>query len=155
MTVTALFGADGEALADATAYGLTVTDSDSGLTTTDGSPIALQQLPSGVVVGVVEGGPFDGQAAFAISINPDTGAVSVEQYLSLDHPTEHDGSLGGSSYDEPLALAAESLAVTVTITDGDGDVASAEVGINSAARRRACSAAGRLPRVISSRPRLL
>uniref|UniRef100_UPI00307C3768 DUF5801 repeats-in-toxin domain-containing protein n=1 Tax=Anderseniella sp. Alg231-50 TaxID=1922226 RepID=UPI00307C3768 len=69
------------------------------------------------------GGTFDGQAAFALSVDPDTGFVTVEQYLSLDHPTQHDGSNTGQSYDEALDLSGSDLAVTVTVTDGDGDTA--------------------------------
>src|SRR5690606_32396610 len=125
-----LFGADGEALADAMVYGLSVTSAASGLSTTDGSPIVLELLASGVVVGVVDGGAFDGQAAFAISIDPVSGLVTVEQYLSLDHPTEHDGTAGGSSYDEVLSLATGSLAVTVTITDGDGGKATESADVS-------------------------
>ncbi len=87
VNVTALFGADGPAASGHTVYALTVTNAVSGLTVTDGSAISLQTLPSGVVVGVVQGsGTFHGQAAFALSIDPATGKVTVEQYLSLHHP---------------------------------------------------------------------
>ncbi len=113
VNVTALFGADGAAASGATVYALTVTNPVSGLTVTDGSAINLQ-LVGGVVVGVVSGGTFNGQAAFAISISPGTGVVTVEQYLSLDHPLN-------PNPDDTLALAAGSLGVTVTVTDGDGD----------------------------------
>jgi len=99
-----------------------VTNSSSGLTLTDGSAINLQ-LVGDTVVGVVSGGAFNGQAAFAISINAATGAVTVEQYLSLDHPTEATAGNGFVSYDETLALASGSLGVTVTVKDGDNDTA--------------------------------
>ncbi len=122
VTVTAAFGADGPAATGQTSYALSVIDAASGVTLTDGTAINLQ-LVGGVVVGVVASGTFAGQAAFAISINAITGVVTVEQYLSLDHPTEHNGTAGGSSYDETIALAAGSLGITVTVTDGDGDKA--------------------------------
>ncbi|OWK21983.1 hypothetical protein AJ88_13650 [Mesorhizobium amorphae CCBAU 01583] len=76
-----------------------------------------------MVVGVVSGGTFNGQAAFAISINAATGAVTVEQYLSLDHPAEATAGNGFNSYDETLALASGSLGVTVAVKDGDNDTA--------------------------------
>ncbi|WP_292156282.1 DUF5801 repeats-in-toxin domain-containing protein, partial [Mesorhizobium sp.] len=123
VTVNAAFGADGPAASGSTAYALTVTNANSGLTLTDGSAINLQQLANGTVVGVVSGGAFNGQAAFAISINATTGAVTVEQYLSLDHPAEATAANGFNSYDETIALASGSLGVTVTVTDSDHDMA--------------------------------
>ncbi|MCL6698541.1 DUF5801 domain-containing protein [Sphingomonas sp. NSE70-1] len=110
----AFFGADGPAAVGAITYHLTVNNASSGLTLTDGSAINLVLLPSGVVVGVVQAGPFAGQAAFAISLNANTGVVTAELYLSLDHPTNPDPN-------DILTLAAGSLGATVTITDGDGD----------------------------------
>ncbi|WP_192177306.1 DUF5801 repeats-in-toxin domain-containing protein [Mesorhizobium amorphae] len=122
VTVSAVFGADGPAASASTVYALTVMNASSGLTLTDGSAINLQ-LVNGVVVGVVSGGTFNGQAAFAISINAATGAVTVEQYLSLDHPAEATAGNGFNSYDETLALASGSLGVTVAVKDGDNDTA--------------------------------
>ena len=123
VNVTALFGGDGPAAGSATVYQLSVTNAVSGLSVTDGSPISLQTLASGVVVGVVQGGAFNGQAAFALSIDPVTGKVSVEQYLSLDHPN-------ASNPDDIVTLANGSLAVKVTITDSDGDTASANADVS-------------------------
>ena len=88
------------------------------------SAITLQ-LVSGVVVGVVSGGTFNGQAAFAISINSGTGVVTVEQYLSL-----HQDSLANTPND-PVTLALNSLAVTVTVTDGDGDQAQSVTNVSA------------------------
>ncbi|TIX28404.1 DUF5801 repeats-in-toxin domain-containing protein [Mesorhizobium sp.] len=122
VTVSALFGADGPAASASTAYALAVTNANSGLTLTDGSAISLQ-LVGTAVVGVVSGGTFNGQAAFAISINATTGAVTVEQYLSLDHPNEATTANSFNSYDETITLANGSLGVTVTVTDGDNDTA--------------------------------
>ncbi|NNC36204.1 MAG: tandem-95 repeat protein [Hyphomonadaceae bacterium] len=124
--VTALFGADGPQGVDAdaaTTFALSVTNAVSGLTTTDGSAINLVDVngDGSVIVGQVSGGTYDGQAAFAIEINGDSGIVNVEQYLSLNHPTAHDGTNTGSDYDETVSLDAGSLSVIVTVTDGDGD----------------------------------
>ena len=50
--------------------------------------------------------------------------VSVEQYLSLDHPVNPDPN-------DPLQLGDNTIAVTVTATDGDGDpVTSGAVNIS-------------------------
>jgi hypothetical protein len=107
-----LFGADGSG--GAPTYALVLGSQDTPLTLTDGSTITLQQVAGGNVIGVVDNGPFAGQAAFAISINPATGVVTVEQYLSLDHPDVTDPN-------DPLGLGANTLGVTVTAIDGDGD----------------------------------
>ena len=110
----AFFGADGPAAGGGVTYSLSVIGASSGLTVTDGSPINLQLLANGVIVGVVAGGAFNGQAAFAIAIDPATGVVSVEQYLSLEHPDDTD-------HNDPLSMDELTVGVTATITDGDGD----------------------------------
>jgi len=125
VTPTIMFGADGPAAAGSTVYGLSVTNAVSGLFVTDGSAINLQ-LVNGVVVGVVSGGAFNGQAAFAVSINGATGVVTVEQYLSL-----HQDGLSNTPNDS-VSLAQNSLAVTVTVTDGDSDQAQS---VNDVSRR--------------------
>ena len=94
--------------------------SDSGLKTTNGTPINLY-LEDGLVVGRVASGDFAGQAAFAVAIGAD-GSISIAQYMSLEHP------IGGSSYDEAVTLAGKVKAV-VTVTDGDGDVAVDKVSV--------------------------
>src|SRR4029453_11593512 len=82
-------------------------------------------LANGVVVGIVSGGTFNGQAAFAIQINSTTGAITVEQYLSLDHPVNPDPN-------DAISMLANTLGATVTVTDGDGDVVtSSSVDISS------------------------
>ncbi|WP_271077127.1 beta strand repeat-containing protein [Aurantiacibacter sp. MUD61] len=106
-------GADGNS---GLTFGLTVLNAASGLSVTDGSPINLELLDSGVVVGVVQGGVYDGQAAFAISLNPTTGIVTTEQYLSLNHPDASDP-------DDVIDLDDGTLGVVATIVDGDGDTA--------------------------------
>ncbi|WP_274454362.1 DUF5801 repeats-in-toxin domain-containing protein [Aeromonas bestiarum] len=111
-----LYGVDGAALSGAKVYNLVVTNTNSGLKVTDGSTISLQSLGNGTVIGVVSGGAFNGQVAFAITIGS-TGVVSVEQYLSLQNPTSP------NDYNETVSLLGNSLGATVTITDGDGDKA--------------------------------
>ncbi|WP_181418756.1 DUF5801 repeats-in-toxin domain-containing protein [Aquipseudomonas alcaligenes] len=132
---TEAYGADGPAATGSKVYSLTVTNATSGLTLTDGSAINLVLLANGVVVGQVVGGAFAGQAAFAIQINSTTGVVTVEQYLSLDHPAEAVAGNGYNSYDEAIALASGSLGVTVTLKDGDNDtVTSATADISGQVR---------------------
>ena len=63
--------------------------------------------------------------AFAISINSGTGVVTVAQYLSL-----HQDSATNTPND-PVSLAAGSLAVTVTLTDGDGDQAQSVTDVSA------------------------
>ncbi|TIG74730.1 hypothetical protein DI120_16030, partial [Legionella pneumophila] len=72
--------------------------------------------------GLVVGRDASGKAVLAISIDADTGVLSVAQYESIKHPT------GGSSYDEAVHLGGKINAV-VTVTDGDGDVATQAIGI--------------------------
>ena len=120
----AVFGADGPAAGGGISYALSITNVDPGVTLTDGTTITMQ-LVGGVIVGVVDSGPFAGQAAFAIAINSSTGVVTVEQYLSLDHPVNPDPN-------DPLGLGDDTVAVTVTATDGDGDpVTSDAIDISS------------------------
>jgi len=118
---TETYGADGAATSGAKVYALTVTTASSGLTLTDGSAINLANV-AGTIVGVVQGsGTFAGKAAFAITINTTSGVVTVEQYLSLDHPTEATATNSFDSYNEAVNLATGSLGVTVTLKDGDND----------------------------------
>jgi hypothetical protein len=118
ITPHAAFGADGPAASGSLTYALSLSAQSvaSGLTTTEGNAINLQ-LAGGVVVGVVSGGAFDGQAAFAIAISASTGVVTVEQYLSLHH---NSADTNGDS-NEFVQIALGSVGVTVTATDGDGD----------------------------------
>ncbi|WP_428643892.1 DUF5801 repeats-in-toxin domain-containing protein, partial [Roseibium sp.] len=124
--VTSLFGADGAADADSVQYALSFTSTSTGLFVTDGDAIILVDVngDGSVIVGQVDPsgtGSFAGDAAFALSINPDTGVVTVEQYLSLSHPDQATDANGYDSYDEAVDLSASDLSVSVTITDGDGD----------------------------------
>ncbi|MGL3823448.1 DUF5801 repeats-in-toxin domain-containing protein [Sphingopyxis sp. R3-92] len=115
VTAAPVYGADGAATVNPLTYALTVTNAASGLTVTDGSAINLV-LVGNVIVGQVSGGAFNNQAAFAIEINPLTGVVRVEQYLSLNHPVT-------TNPDDTVSLLAGRLGVIVTATDRDGDTA--------------------------------
>ena len=119
LTPNASFGADGAAATNSLSYALSILDADgiANLTTTEGNAINLVlQQNNTVLVGVVSGGTFAGQAAFAIAIGATSGIVTVEQYLSLDHPGETDP-------DDALSFLAGSVGATVTVKDGDNDVA--------------------------------
>ncbi|SFL15774.1 T1SS-143 domain-containing protein, partial [Pseudovibrio ascidiaceicola] len=89
---------------------------DSGLQTTDGSPINLYAEGDLIV-----GRAGDGNAAvvFAVSID-EYGSLSVVQYASLKHVQ--------SANDDRLDLAGKISAV-LSLTDGDGDTDSASVAI--------------------------
>ncbi|MDU9415778.1 retention module-containing protein [Pseudomonas sp. zfem005] len=107
-----------------TVLSLEVQDADSGLTTLDGSSIVLT-VENGLIVGRVDGGTYNGQAAFAVAIGQD-GSISVAQYIPLQHPDT-------ASHDDALNLSGKIRAV-VTVTDGDGDVSTDSVGIGGAVR---------------------
>ncbi|MEZ5832675.1 MAG: DUF5801 repeats-in-toxin domain-containing protein, partial [Dongiaceae bacterium] len=120
-------GADGAGASPS--YALTIPSAgvDSGVDTTDGKSIFLFQ-EGDLVVGRVGNGEtpdVSGAIAFAVSIDAAIGIVSVGQYLSLEHP------VGGSSYDEAIALAGGAIQAVVTVTDGDGDGATASVNIGA------------------------
>jgi T1SS-143 domain-containing protein len=96
---------------------------DSGLATTDGTPIYLFTEDDGTVTGRV--GSYDdvedewtpdeaGDVAFAIAINND-GEVTVAQYASLYHPDD-------TNPDDYVDLDGK-LDAVVTVTDYDGDEA--------------------------------
>ena len=107
-----------------TVLSLAVQNADSGLSALDGSPIVLS-VENGLVVGRVDGGIYNGQAAFAVAIGQD-GSISIAQYLPLQHPDTN-------SHDEALNLSGKIRAV-VTVTDGDDDVSVDSVGIGGVVR---------------------
>ena len=125
----------------------------SGLQTTEGTDIFLYD-EAGIIVGRVgtEGGvdpdeaDSNGLAAFALHIDPDTGLVTLVQYLSILHddqgdPDEanddgtegNDAKPGGLLDDAPdpiqQTLAEGTLFINVTQFDGDDDstIASADI----------------------------
>jgi T1SS-143 domain-containing protein len=116
-------GQDGLA---STVYSLNVASAgvDSGLDTTEGNSILLTK-EGALVVGRISGGTDNGEAAFAVAIDANTGVLSVVQYHSIKHPT------GGASYDESLFIDNAALLAVATVTDGDGDTQAASVGIGA------------------------
>lgn len=135
VTVSAVFGTDGPwhgSVSQATSYGLSVINgTDSGLATTEGREIFLFK-EGDLIVGRYDS-PTDGNttvngndpAAFAIAIDPNTGVVSIVQYVSIKHPDTHDN-------DDRVALNGKTVSVVVTVTDGDGDQASGSADISTA-----------------------
>ncbi|UJW83980.1 DUF5801 repeats-in-toxin domain-containing protein [Devosia sp. SL43] len=119
------FGSDGAATNQSLVYGFSLTNKagepstgplDSGLQTTEGKPIYLV-LENGLIVGRVDDGA-SGQdpAAFALHMDPQTGQVTLIQYVSLAH-----GEPTNANELASLDEIAGALNATVTITDGDGD----------------------------------
>jgi len=130
LTAVVNFGADGPAAGNnSEVFSLTLPSNgiDSGLKTTEGREIFLFQ-ENGVIVGRYDA-PNDGNttvnqsdpAAFAITIDPATGQISLAQYVSLNHPDQATATDGFNSYNEAVSLASGTISITVTATDGDGD----------------------------------
>ncbi|MCJ8168817.1 retention module-containing protein [Atopomonas sediminilitoris] len=119
------YGADDEGATTVLSLSIVGGDGvDSGLKTTAGDSIKLY-AEGDLIVGRVDGGNYDGQAAFAVAIS-ESGHISMAQYISLHHPdTTRD--------DEPVSLAGKLNAV-VTVTDGDDDTATDSVAIGQAVR---------------------
>ena len=98
--------------------------------TAKGQPITLTD--AGIIDGlqVVEGKNTDGDIIFAISIDPATGAVSVAQYLAIDHGGEENED--GGAHDELVSLGYGSLSITLSVTDGDNDTVTKSHDISQA-----------------------
>ncbi|MGM4906697.1 DUF5801 repeats-in-toxin domain-containing protein [Tardiphaga sp. 866_E4_N2_1] len=128
LSVNIDFGSDGAATTGSVVYSLKLGNgsNDSGLDVTDGHSIRLS-LEGGLIVGRVDGGTFNGQAAFAIAIDPATGKISVVEYLSIEHPNT-------SNPDDYVAIANGKISAVVTVTDGDGDKDSDSVDISGKIR---------------------
>lgn len=146
------FGTDGPGN-PAQVFGFTLSANGvySGLDTTEGDHINLfTENYSGTefVVGRVSGGANDGKAAFALYIDPNTGEVSLAQYLSIKHDDRGDndeaddnGSDANDAQPTPALndlpdpiqqfLASGTLSVVVMFTDGDGDHIQASADISS------------------------
>ena len=147
---TSDFGADGplddDGVAgeddDAITYALGLADPvgdppvvDSGLVDTlTGDRILLRLDTDGNVEGYLEGD--DTVLAFEISVNTNTGAVSMTQSRAVVHDDATDSDEAYSA--EPGENAAQTLAsadlitLTATITDGDGDTDTATANIGQA-----------------------
>ncbi len=126
------FGTDGPlggSAAAATSYSLAIGNANSGLFTTDGGHAISLSLDGNIVVGRYDsnGDTTLDSVAFAFTIDPQTGVVSVVQYVALQHP-DH------TSTDEGIYLNAGTLSAQVTITDGDGDHVTQGADISTAIR---------------------
>jgi large repetitive protein len=116
------FGADGAALAGATAYTLGFNAGITGIVDTATNLAVVLSLESGQVVGRAGVG---GAAVFTVSVNA-TGTVTLDQIRAVVHSPN-------TGPNQALTLAAANLVtLTATLTDGDGDTASATTNIGSA-----------------------
>ena len=136
VSVSTDYGVDGKAATNAILFALSTAanHTNSALQTTDGHEIYLfNETYNGVgyVVGRYDAanGTVDGNdpAAFAFTIDPATGKLSVAQFVSLHQPNTH-------SNDEGVFLSTGSLSVTVTVKDGDGDTATKSADISASIR---------------------
>ena len=123
-TAGSSYGADDEGGTTLLSLSIDGEGVDSGLKTTAGDTIRLY-TDGDLVVGRVDGGTYDGQAAFAVAVSQ-SGHISLAQYISLQHPDTN-------SHDEAVSLAGK-LSVVVTVTDGDGDVATDSVQVGQVVR---------------------
>ena len=119
------YGADGPGTTTVSDYRLSVTDSNSGLTS-NGLAITLTKVGNDIV-----GSTTDGEV-FRISVASD-GTVTLTQSAELDHLPE---DVDNSNDNNLISLAAGKvlLSATVTVVDGDNDTAtgmvSADLGGN-------------------------
>ncbi|MFP6849525.1 MAG: retention module-containing protein [Pseudomonas sp.] len=126
-----VFGADGAAAGNGgTVYSLTLNGADvaSGLYAVDanaplgqGEPIVLNQLDN-VITGSAGGVDY-----FTLSINPVSGAVTLELLDNLWHSNSND-----ADDSEVLSLTEGALLLTQTVTDGDGDSDSVSIDLGAA-----------------------
>ncbi|WP_167532850.1 immunoglobulin-like domain-containing protein [Bradyrhizobium cajani] len=127
LSILPYFGVDGPDPTAAITYSLELNSTDSGVTLTDGTAITLSLDSAGRVIGTVGQDnvhpELTGKTAFAVAIDPDTGKVSVVEYLSLHH-------FNASNPNDQVSLAAGSISAVVTIKDGDGDTSSASADIS-------------------------
>jgi T1SS-143 domain-containing protein len=120
------FGTDGAAASNALVYALVLANgnaiadgTETGLFATGhAGEIALYTKTNGVIEGRIGGA--DGAVAFALYINPETGALAMAQYMALDHGDnlDHDQAAAPLNFDFPVHIK-------LTATDVDGDTASA------------------------------
>ncbi|WP_343076105.1 VCBS domain-containing protein [Halomonas elongata] len=104
-------GADGEA---STTYSLQVSDGvASGVTDTATGEAVHLFMDGDDVVGRV-GNDADGDIAFRIELDGDTGAVTLTQTRPLEHPDSAD-------HDDAISLSNGALQLVATAVDGDND----------------------------------
>lgn len=133
-TSTPDYGTDGPAATNAKVITLSTSSQNvnSGLKTTAGDPIYLR-TEGNFVVGRYETDGVDGisvndAAAFALTVDPVTGVLSLAQFVSLEHP------IFPTTHDEPVFLNNGTVLATVTLTDGDGDQVASSVDVSSLVR---------------------
>ncbi|MCR6735144.1 MAG: DUF5801 domain-containing protein [Afipia sp.] len=133
------YGADGPQASGGLKYALQLAHNgtDSGLKTTEGRSIYLFQDGNYIVGRYEVGGDGrpgnDGDtsnefAAFALTIDPTSGQISLVQYVSLYHP---DAGSTAADYNDSIDIKDGALFVAVTATDGDGDFDTDLVDIGS------------------------
>ncbi|UCM51799.1 retention module-containing protein [Aeromonas dhakensis] len=112
------YGADGAGTTTVSGYSLSVTDSNSGLTS-NGLAITLTKVGNDIV-----GSTTDGEV-FRISV-ASNGTVTLTQSAELDHlPEDVDNSNDNNLIS--LANGKVLLSATVTVVDGDNDTATGTV----------------------------
>jgi large repetitive protein len=119
---TTLFGADGAAATNATAYSLGINAGSTGLVDVATGQAVLLSVVSGVVQGRTA---TSGDLVFTVSVSA-TGQVTLDQIRALAHTPN-------SGPNQPVSLAAANLiTLTATVTDSDGDTDSASANIGNA-----------------------
>ncbi|HEY0630290.1 MAG TPA: DUF5801 repeats-in-toxin domain-containing protein [Sphingomicrobium sp.] len=132
---TGLFGKDGfkdsddNNVEDANAIRFSLSISgpngtDSGLDDVATGANILLRVVGNTIEGYVEGSPAT--IAFTITVNPDTGQVTLEQDRAIEHNDPTDPVESGAS---AATLAADLIVITATIEDGDGDTDTATANI--------------------------
>ena len=120
--VNVMPGSDGED-SDARSFALTLsladeeTEVDSGLDAIDGDDIMLSWETEGSVIVGTDG---DGHVVFRISIDAETGDITVSQYEAIDHGED------GNDHDALVTIGEGLIGANVTVYDNDGDSATSE-----------------------------
>ena len=120
---TPAYGQDG---AGSTAYTLSATDGASTGILVNGNTdeVKLVKISDTEFQGWTNGDTASGTQAFTVSINGSTGAVTVTQYVTFNHPTS--GSTP-SAFDDAVSLTgAAAISVVQKVTDADGDWTTAD-----------------------------
>lgn len=131
--LTSAFGADGPkdsnndgvADADAINYALTLQAGASGLTDTLSNQAVVLVNNAGVIEG--HAGNAAGPLVFTLSIDANSGDVTLTQYRAVVHGNPNDPDEAAT----PAVLNPNLIGVTVTVTDGDGDTATATAYLNN------------------------
>ncbi|WP_143087934.1 DUF5801 repeats-in-toxin domain-containing protein [Nitratireductor indicus] len=128
-TETAVPGADGE---QSKIYSLVLNDGSTGLTDTASGEAVILVRDGDDIVGQTENG---GAEVFRISVDTNSGAVTVSQSRALFHD-QNPGS-DAEAHDEsltPEVMNSGLVSLNVVLTDGDGDTASATAELGSLIR---------------------